>query len=116
MTWNEWKTAQASSLRARFYLYLVGNLRSDLPAAGSIQRSWLSPCGVWISVKLAGIGSPARHHHDEQRDPAAQWSSDRHPKGGRLQIGMAEIKSESVADFIPQSVADLLRNQHATTR
>jgi hypothetical protein len=24
---------------------------------------------------------------------------------------MAEIKSESVADFIPESVADLLRNQ-----
>jgi hypothetical protein len=27
---------------------------------------------------------------------------------------MAEIKSESVADFIPESVADLLRNQHNT--
>jgi hypothetical protein len=26
---------------------------------------------------------------------------------------MAEIKSESVADFIPESVAGLLRNQHA---
>jgi hypothetical protein len=25
---------------------------------------------------------------------------------------MAEIKSESVADFIPESVAGLLRNQH----
>jgi len=25
---------------------------------------------------------------------------------------MAEIKSESVADFIPESLADLLRNQH----
>jgi hypothetical protein len=25
---------------------------------------------------------------------------------------MAEIKSESVADFFPESVADLLRNQH----
>ena len=31
--------------------------------------------------------------------------------GGRLQIGMAEIRSESLADFIPESVADLLRNQ-----
>jgi hypothetical protein len=27
---------------------------------------------------------------------------------------MAEIKSESVADFIPESVADLLRNHHLT--
>ena len=26
---------------------------------------------------------------------------------------MAEIKSESVVDFIPESVADLLRNQQA---
>ena len=32
-------------------------------------------------------------------------------RGGRLQIGMAEFKSESVADFIPESVAGLLRNQ-----
>jgi hypothetical protein len=33
------------------------------------------------------------------------------PKGGRLQIGMADIGSESVADFISESVAGLLRNQ-----
>src|ERR1700757_2791086 len=47
------------------------------------------------------------------RSPA-QRSSDAPPsKGGRLQIEMAEIKSESVADFIPESVADLLRNQQA---
>ena len=38
------------------------------------------------------------------------------PKGGRLQIGMAEIKSESVADFIPESVAGLLRNQQSGNR
>jgi hypothetical protein len=30
MSWNEWKTARSSQLRKRFYLYLVGNLRSDL--------------------------------------------------------------------------------------
>jgi len=33
-------------------------------------------------------------------------------RGGRLQIGMAEFKSKSAADFIPESVAGLLRNQH----
>ena len=43
MTWNEWKTAQASSLRARFYLYLVGNLRSDLPAAQPYIRTIRNP-------------------------------------------------------------------------
>jgi hypothetical protein len=45
------------------------------------------------------------------QSPPAWRSSDRHPKGGRLQIGMADIKSESVADFIPELLADLLRNQ-----
>ena len=43
MTWNEWKTAQASNLRARFYLYLVGNLRSDLPAAQPYIRTIRNP-------------------------------------------------------------------------
>jgi hypothetical protein len=27
---------------------------------------------------------------------------------------MADFKSESVADFIPESLADLLRNQHSS--
>jgi hypothetical protein len=34
--------------------------------------------------------------------------------GGRLQIGMAEIKSESVADFSPESVADFPREYAVT--
>jgi hypothetical protein len=30
MSWNEWKTATHSGLRAKFWLYLVGNLRADI--------------------------------------------------------------------------------------
>jgi hypothetical protein len=37
MTWNEWKTAQHSQVRPYFYLYLVGNLRADLPNAPFIR-------------------------------------------------------------------------------
>ncbi|MSP74387.1 MAG: DUF3883 domain-containing protein [Myxococcales bacterium] len=43
MTWNEWKTATASILRERFYLYLVGNLRADLAAAQPYIRTIRNP-------------------------------------------------------------------------
>jgi hypothetical protein len=33
MSWNEWKSARNDDLRARFWLYLVGNLRADIPGA-----------------------------------------------------------------------------------
>jgi hypothetical protein len=52
-----------------------------------------------IDTLLAGIASPARHHHDEQTDPPAQRSSDHHPRGGRLQIGIvrtSRIRSRRV--------------------
>ena len=43
MTWNEWKTAKTSNLRDRFYLYLVGNLRADLPEAHPYIRTIKNP-------------------------------------------------------------------------
>jgi hypothetical protein len=43
MTWNEWKTAKASALRERFYLYLVGNLRADLTGAQPYIRTIRNP-------------------------------------------------------------------------
>jgi hypothetical protein len=43
MSWNEWKTAASSALRARFYLYLVGNLRSDLAGSKPFIRTIRNP-------------------------------------------------------------------------
>lgn len=43
MSWNEWKTARSSALRAHFYLYLVGNLRSDLEGAQPFVRTIHNP-------------------------------------------------------------------------
>jgi hypothetical protein len=43
MTWNEWKTAASSALRGRFYLYLVGNLRSDLDGSKPYIRTIKNP-------------------------------------------------------------------------
>jgi hypothetical protein len=43
MTWNEWKTAQNDQLRSHFFLYLVANLRSDLPEARPFLRAVRDP-------------------------------------------------------------------------
>jgi hypothetical protein len=43
MTWNEWKTAASSTLRGHFYLYLVGNLRSDLDGGIPYIRTIRNP-------------------------------------------------------------------------
>jgi hypothetical protein len=57
---------------------------------------------------------PSFPHHEQKAAPSPSGRPTAPPsKGGRLQIGMAEIKSESVAGFIPESVADFLRNQQS---
>ena len=67
-----------------------------------------------IDTLSAGIGPPARHCRDEQKAEHCPAVERLPPlRGGRPQIGVAEIKSESVADFIPESVADFVRNTHA---
>lgn len=43
MRWNEWKTARASKLREHYYLYLVGNLRSDLRGSVPFLRVIRNP-------------------------------------------------------------------------
>ena len=49
MSWNEWKSASHSDLRARFWLYLVGNLRADLDHASPYVRAINDPFGSLAS-------------------------------------------------------------------
>lgn len=53
MSWNEWKTARASNLRGSFWLYLVGNLRSDLPHADPFVRAIHDPFGSLVADEFS---------------------------------------------------------------
>jgi hypothetical protein len=53
MSWNEWKTAKASSLRSSFWLYLVGNLRADLPHALPFVRAIHDPFGTLVANEVS---------------------------------------------------------------
>jgi hypothetical protein len=50
MSWNEWKSARDSALRESFWLYLVGNLRSDLADARPFVRAIQDPFGTLLST------------------------------------------------------------------
>jgi hypothetical protein len=55
MTWNEWKTAKDSRLRSYFYLYLVGNLRSDLSGARPFVRAVHDPVAALLSTETREV-------------------------------------------------------------
>lgn len=59
MTWNEWKTARNSDLRRLFYLYLVGNLRSDLEGA--------TPFIKMIRDPFQSVWAEEQHHQATSR-------------------------------------------------
>jgi hypothetical protein len=64
-----------------------------------------------IDTLSAGIGPPLVVPDEQRRRTPPSGRALATPfRGGRLQIGMAEIKSESLADFIPESPADFPRN------
>ena len=48
MSWNEWKSAANSTIRAYFWLYLVGNLRADLTHNVPYVRAIKDPFGSLI--------------------------------------------------------------------
>ena len=54
MSWNEWKTA-AGSVRNSFWLYLVGNLRSDLQNAVPFARAVQYPFGALRSSQVEDV-------------------------------------------------------------
>ncbi len=55
MTWNEWKTARRGQLREYFYLYLVGNLRSDLGGAMPFVRAIHDPFMSILSQQVSHV-------------------------------------------------------------
>ena len=52
MTWNEWKSARNNKVRDKYWLYLVGNLRADLPAPPYL-RAIKDPFGSLISQQVS---------------------------------------------------------------
>jgi hypothetical protein len=52
MSWNEWKSARNSTIRSRFWLYLVGNLRADLQHAAPYVRAINDPFGTLVSEEV----------------------------------------------------------------
>lgn len=54
MSWNEWKSAKGT-LRDRFWLYLVGNLRADLHNSAPFVRAVRDPFGTLASSEAEDI-------------------------------------------------------------
>jgi hypothetical protein len=80
MSWNEWKSAGTSALRARFYLYLVGNLRSDLPNSLPFVRTIRNP--------FEQLSSGIRFGHSVSR--TIQLSVDHFKEAEHLELSVHE--------------------------
>ena len=74
--------------------------RDKLGQSANPAHAAIAQCCLEVASTLSRLASasPARHCPDEENAEHRPASS-ACPHGGRLQIGMAEIKSESVADF-----------------
>jgi hypothetical protein len=96
MSWNEWKTARSSDLRERFWLYLAGNLRADLPHAKPFLRAIRDPFGSLlgkaqddvivrraVQLRVREFGQAENFPIDvkEQTDPTPVKVEDLHDEG-----------------------------------
>jgi Domain of unknown function (DUF3883) len=85
MSWNEWKSARHSQLRKLFYLYLVGNLRSDLGDAVPFIRAVHDPFAtIW-----------AEEVQQESRSRKIQLSVTQFTAAEHLELAVRRIKDEA---------------------
>jgi hypothetical protein len=85
MSWNEWKTARASKLRSNFWLYLVGNLRADLPCALPYVRAIHDPFGTLVANEFS----------DHQVRRAVQLRVREFKHAEHLELGVTREKLDS---------------------
>ena len=82
MSWNEWKSSSSSPLRNMFYLYLVGNLRADLPGVPYL-RAIHDPFGNMPGEEIT--------HHQTRRV---------------IQLQVREFPTAEHLDLMPKEVRD----------
>lgn len=85
MSWNEWKTARSNEMRPLFWLYLVGNLRSDLAGASPFVRAIRDPFGTLASDEIS----------DRKLSRAVQLRVREFVEAEHLDLGVAEKKPTS---------------------
>ena len=85
MSWNEWKSAQNGDLRSLYYLYLVGNLRSDLGDAVPFIRTVHDPfAAIW-----------AEEIHENSRSRKIQLHVSQFTAAEHLDLGVRKIEEEA---------------------
>ena len=95
LSFNEWETARIPALRTRFFLYLVGNLRSDLPGAAPFLRSIQDPFGTLWAEEHSEQGARKRVRLDVTGFVTAVEL--------RLGVRGEEMGAPPTADLQPQS-------------
>ena len=88
MSWNEWKSARASTLRRFFYLYLVGNLRSDLGDTVPFIRT--------VHDTLSGLSGP-RRSPKPPRPERSSYTSLHFKEAEHLNLGVRKAEESAAS-------------------